>query len=515
LDWVVECQKHGSDWCVDVLSLPLFAVHIHETKVHPFDLYGNATDEEIEQTILSRKMPPLQNSPVTAHLSDDAIQVIQNLLQWDPNKRLTAQQLLDNPWVQGETARTSKMADSDKKLSTYRAFKSKLAAKVFADMVALSEEGDEVNKRSSLLENAFHRLDPSNKGYVTPHDLQHIIQKSLPASDTAATVVGQDEQLSLSGFSDLLSDDMKDRYFPTGHMIYHEGDTGDNMFFLNSGSVQIFTKDGFSKIMSKPGDFFGEGALLSPNKIRSASIRCLTPVHVIEIDRAYFEKYMASDKELKLNLREKDKTRKRQRAKALLNLQQSMDRRNFRKGEHIFREGDVGDELYFLEKGQVDVSVLGNTVFEVDKGGLVGMHSVVFGRPRNTTATCISESCKFHVLRKTEFASFLKNHPSLKESIRDMCLRREFQKAVCLKTKRPFPRNEKELREAFDTVDHAHVGALKLRNIRALIQEFEPSFTEDDIQDILHSLDLDESGEVSWTEFKKIFFDRKPEDSIH
>jgi Ca2+-binding EF-hand superfamily protein len=96
-----------------------------------------------------------------------------------------------------------------------------------------------------------------------------------------------------------------------------------------------------------------------------------------------------------------------------------------------------------------------------------------------------------------------------------MCLRREFQKAVCLKTKRPFPKNEKELREAFDAVDLAHAGALKLRNIRNLIQEFDPSFTEDDIQDILHSLDLDDSGEVSWTEFKKIFFDRKPEESIH
>jgi Cyclic nucleotide-binding domain len=65
-------------------------------------------------------------------------------------------------------------------------------------------------------------------------------------------------------------------------------------YFLNSGAIEVFTKDGFSKILRRPGNFFGEGALLHPKKIRSASIRCVTPVHAIEISREYFEKYMQS-----------------------------------------------------------------------------------------------------------------------------------------------------------------------------------------------------------------------------
>jgi len=183
-------------------------IYIMLTGVHPFDLYGEATDEEIEANILAKKLPPLRHSPLTAHLSKDAITLIEGLLQWNPKKRLTAHQLLNNKWVLGETARTMKIADSDKRLSTYRAFRSKLEAKVFSDLVAMSDamekKGGEVTKRTSLIEQAFHKFDPSHKGYVTTQDLQKL--SGHKASDDV------DEELSLSGFSDLLAEHMKNRY---------------------------------------------------------------------------------------------------------------------------------------------------------------------------------------------------------------------------------------------------------------------------------------------------------------
>lgn len=52
---------------------------------------------------------------------------------------------------------------------------------------------------------------------------------------------------------------------------------------MNTGAIEVYTKDGFRKTLRKSGEFFGEGALLNPGKIRSASIRCLTPVQAIEI----------------------------------------------------------------------------------------------------------------------------------------------------------------------------------------------------------------------------------------
>lgn len=277
-------------------------------------------------------------------------------------------------------------------------------------------------------------------------------------------------------------------------------------FFLNSGAIEVFSTDGFSKILRTPGAYFGEGALMDPKKIRSASIRCVTPVHAIEVSREYFEKYMAEDNDLKANLREVNNSRKQQRANAVLQLQQSLEAKTVQRGDFIFREKEPGDELYILETGQVDTTINGHKVYSVrQKGDIFGEHSLVFRRPRNSSAQCQSEECKLHVLKSDDFNQILKSHPSMKDSIRNMCLRREFQKGVCVKSRRPFPDNQDDLRAAFDAVDVDKIGRLEYRNVRNVIERLDSRFTEGEIRDILQSLDLDDNGAVTWEEFKLIF----------
>ena len=75
---------------------------------------------------------------------------------------MTALELLDHPWVRGETARTGKIADSDKRLSMYKAYKSRLEAKVFASMIDWADDtanGSDASKRASLIERSFQMLD--------------------------------------------------------------------------------------------------------------------------------------------------------------------------------------------------------------------------------------------------------------------------------------------------------------------------------------------------------------------
>lgn len=206
-------------------------------------------------------------------------------------------------------------------------------------------------------------------------------------------------------------------------------------------------------------------------------------------------------------MREKDKLRKQQRASVILRLQKSMEERNVGQGDYIFREGDPGNELFLLDDGRVDISVKGHNVVCVQPGDLFGEHSLIFGRPRNVTARCQDKNCKLHVLQADEFFRTIdsRSHKTMKESIRDICFRREFQKAVCVMTGRSFPKNEKDLRKAFDAVDKNKSGVLELRNIRNAIKRLDPTFSEDEIRQILQSLDLDSSGQVSWAEFKRIF----------
>jgi serine/threonine protein kinase len=163
----------------------------------------------VAQQIVHGKPPPLRKSPITAHLSSSAIDVIDRLMQRDPRRRLTADQMLEHPWTRGITAKRDKIADSDKKLSMYRVFKSGIAEKVFKNVISWSDDqgNDDVSRRTSLIERSFQSFDSSAKGYLTRKDLQSVGPKTLIAE-------GDDQdssRLSLSGFSDLLAENMQNR----------------------------------------------------------------------------------------------------------------------------------------------------------------------------------------------------------------------------------------------------------------------------------------------------------------
>ena len=288
--------------------------------------------------------------------------------------------------------------------------------------------------------------------------------------------------------------------------MYREGDTGNHMYFLNSGTVEVTTKDG-SRALRKQGDFFGEGALLHAKKKRSATIKCVTPVHVIEISREYFDKYLASDElGLALNLREKNKTRKRNRAKTILNLQRDNLRDvTLKKGEYLFEVGGEGKELYILENGRMDVKVEDHTVFTLGPGDIAGMHSLLFSRPHNTSALCVSDECKINAMPASDFHAVLKSSPTTKEALQEIECRRDFQKAIVFKTKQAFPSDPKDLRAAFDAADEDDSGFLSLDNVRSMLKRMDPTLTEQEIQSILMALDLNESGDVCFEEFVRIF----------
>jgi CRP-like cAMP-binding protein len=246
--------------------------------------------------------------------------------------------------------------------------------------------------------------------------------------------------------------------------------------------------------------------LIGQNGLRTASIRCLTPVHVIEVGREYFDKFLNADYDLKLHLREMNIRRQHEKANAMLQVQQCMKEKEVYKNGIIFTDDNPGGELYLLDEGHVDIVLNDQKVFSIQNhGDIFGEHSFVYDRPRKLKAICKSDKCKLHVLSPSDFDRIVSSHPSMKSGLRNIFNRREFQKAVCVVTQKPFPENETDLWSAFDTLDINHSGKLELPNIKNTIMQLDPAYTEDEIVDILASLDLDESGEVSWPEFKRIF----------
>lgn len=201
-------------------------LYIMLTGLHPYDIRGNASDEEVAKAIVSGEAPPLRNSPITAHLSASAIDLIERLMDPSPKTRMDALNLLQHPWVKGETALTDKMALAGKKLSMYHAYRSGIERTVFEKLVTGSDDLNDASKRTSLIEHSFRLFDSEKKGHIDLYDLQSVKQ-DVPLSGYTEKDAAP---LSLSGFSDLLSEHMQNRYFPKGKTLQIHS----NVFFLLS-----------------------------------------------------------------------------------------------------------------------------------------------------------------------------------------------------------------------------------------------------------------------------------------
>jgi Ca2+-binding EF-hand superfamily protein len=101
--------------------------------------------------------------------------------------------------------------------------------------------------------------------------------------------------------------------------------------------------------------------------------------------------------------------------------------------------------------------------------------------------------------------------PSVKQSLREFCLRRDFQKAIVAKFGNDFGTSEDELRKVFDSVDTDSNGEIDKDEVKGLIKRIYPFLNDDDplFTEVMHSLDIDSSDSVKWDEFKKVFLSKK------
>ena len=445
-----ESQVKGAkvDPGVDMWAIGVI-LYIMLCGVHPFDLSGDAPDNVVERRIRKGDFP-LHNSRITAHLSDSAIDLISKLMERNPKKRLTAAGMLEHPWVRGITASTDIITGSDQRLSKYRKFKTQLQQKFFEDVVNWSDDTeDEMRRKTSLIERSFRSLDEEQKGFISPSDIG--LEGGEDDKDDNVDEGGGGGGLSMSDFYNLLSENMVHKHFGKREVIYKEGDVGNEMYFIVSGSIEVTTKSG-SRATRTAGDFFGEGALLHPRRIRSATITCKTPVHAMCISREYFEKYLAtSESGLLLTIKEKDKIRKRNRAKTILKLQKNLEDCDYQEGEALFSAGEEGDALYIVDSGEVDVQVRGKHVFTATPGNLCGEHSVLTGQKRNSTAICSSpEGCRAEKMSGKDFRTLMDSSPGMEDSLRELSIRRDFKKAVVHRLRKEFPYDNPKA--AFDAV---------------------------------------------------------------
>jgi serine/threonine protein kinase len=538
------CATPAMDmWSVGVI------LYIMLTGVHPFDVKGVSTDIEIEQTIVADPRPPL-DLDIVGHLSDSAVDLILKLMEQDPAKRITAYEMLQHPWVRGETALKETIPDSDKKLSRFKEIRYKLEAGMFSVLVSQGhseariseakvrrksknkslrvhgeddgdgeEEEEESRRRDNstahIMQRAFAVFDAEGKGFVTSDDLERVANErtgsKVSSDDTKEYVQAASSaanMLSLSQFNKLFSG-LHQKHFPRGHYIFHAGDRGDAMYFLSSGKVEIQTRKGQLVAILRSGDFFGEGSLLDTDSRRFTSAKCSTPVDVIEIKRADFDRYMGASEKAKQELRLKWRARSLTYAKNLLRLQENVKVRTLKKGEVVYKEGDLGTSMFRVDDkdgGELEVSHGNNVVHRYYAGDSFGESSLLFKRPRSSTVTCVSDSCRLHEMKGEDFIAVVESSPETASSLRNMCRKRLFKKAVkaySLEKKRGL--SDADIVAAFYDADIDGTGSLNLEEVRRLMHQMDPKFPMSEIQALLKFVDVDEDGQITLPEFKRLF----------
>jgi serine/threonine protein kinase len=193
-------KGHKPDSPIDMWSFGVL-LFIMLTGAHPFDIFGTATDEEMEAKVKDPGYKlPIRNNGLTKHLSESVIELLEQLMDRNPKTRMTADKMLQHPWVRGETASTKIIVGSDTRLQSFRKVKSKVQRSFFENAVTWSDNEDDVRRKTNLVEQSFQLFD-----------------KAEVPGDTG------EEPLTMSDFQGLLSENMKNMFFPKGHVVYDEG----------------------------------------------------------------------------------------------------------------------------------------------------------------------------------------------------------------------------------------------------------------------------------------------------
>ncbi len=95
-------------------------------------------------------------------------------------------------------------------------------------------------------------------------------------------------------FSELSEEDLqqiaekvKMEYFPADHVIFNEGDTGEIMYVIKRGQVQVIREKAILATLNDNA-FFGEMALVS-DEPRNATIKTVTDVEALTLGKEDFK----------------------------------------------------------------------------------------------------------------------------------------------------------------------------------------------------------------------------------
>jgi len=84
---------------------------------------------------------------------------------------------------------------------------------------------------------------------------------------------------------------------PAGHVLIERGQEGSGMFILEEGTVAVELPRG-GTVTLRPGEFFGELAIMAPGLTRTARVQASTPVRCLAVARRDFAAILEAEPEI-------------------------------------------------------------------------------------------------------------------------------------------------------------------------------------------------------------------------
>ncbi|TMW62889.1 hypothetical protein Poli38472_005507 [Pythium oligandrum] len=401
---------------------------------HPFDPYNNLTDEEIRHRIIKGKFS--RHTRAWQSISPPARDLIEKLLQPDTEKRLTSAEAMMHPWL-AKNAELSQepIRNSAELLERFQRGRRRLRASILGVLLLDALDDDEqdehikklsaiakeitwgvsssveaLSEKAGVLMSTLDVFDREKKGFITKTDLARVSEKlGRPLTETELNemligATGDPEQKASSikaiGYDDvkLAISTLRSASFNPGDVIIREGQTGNHVYLLLDGEVDVSCKnpitpsspkstknparEGFGGLLNRTrastakeqkkeqdvslqrlqkGSFFGAIELLRPEgelHPRIATYTCApdSSCKVLQLVADDFLNvsglYSSLNQKVKANARIHTQE---QLIKCVEAMKGSVKKHTYQPGEFVYHEGESCDSFFIIMEGEVQV----------------------------------------------------------------------------------------------------------------------------------------------------------------
>ncbi|CDO94280.1 unnamed protein product [Kluyveromyces dobzhanskii CBS 2104] len=207
----------------------------------------------------------------------------------------------------------------------------------------------------------------------------------------------------------LVINSLEEKSIAQGEEIIKQGSEGDYFYIVEDGTVEFYVNN--QKVnTSGPGSSFGELALMY-NSPRAATVLAATDCILWALDRLTFRRILLGGS-FKKRILYDDLLKNIPILKSLstydrAKLADALDTEYYEAGQTIIKEGDTGENFYFIEYGEADVLKKGKDVIaKLGKGDYFGEVALLNDLPRQATVTATTRT-KVATLGKSGFQRLL------------------------------------------------------------------------------------------------------------